>query len=82
MSAEDPASLPARYDATTGGDGYAAFSRLALRLPGAGLAGNAPEVRIENGPCVEPQGDRRRALAIAGERAAHRHGTTAVIGHN
>jgi type IV pilus assembly protein PilV len=83
MAAEDPASLKAHYDATAGGDGYAAFSRLALRLPGAGLAGNAPEVRIEDGPVPS---SRKVTVAVhwqlPGERAAHRHGTTAVIGRN
>jgi hypothetical protein len=83
MWAEDPAALAARYDATMGGDGYVAFSRLALRLPGAGIAGNAPDVRIEPGPVPS---SRKVTVAVhwqlPGEPAAHRHGTTAVIGHN
>lgn len=83
MWTDDPATLAARYDATAGGQGYVAFSSLALRLPGGNIAGNAPEVRIEPGP-----GPSSRRVTVAvhwqlpGETAAHRHGATAVIGHN
>jgi type IV pilus assembly protein PilV len=83
MWAEDPATLAARYDASADGEGYVAFSRLARRLPGADMTGNAPEVRIESGPVLS---SRKVTVAVhwqlPGETAAHRHGTTAVIGHN
>jgi|OpeIllAssembly_1097287.scaffolds.fasta_scaffold329682_2 type IV pilus assembly protein PilV len=83
MAAEDPAALAARYDARAGGAGYAAFSRLALRLPGADDPGNAPEVRVEPGPTP---GSRQVTVVVhwqlPGEPAAHRHGTTVVIGGN
>ena len=83
MRAEDPAALAARYDARTGGAGYTAFSRLALRLPGADNPGNAPELRVEQGPAP---GSRRVTVGVhwqlPGEPVAHRHGATVVIGGN
>lgn len=83
MLAEDPATLAPRYDMQAGGSGYAAFSRLALRLPGADVTGNAPELRVEPGPVPS---SRRVTVALRwqlpGEAAAHRYGATAVIGTN
>jgi type IV pilus assembly protein PilV len=83
MSAEDPATLAERYGAQAGGEGYAAFVRQVLRLPGAGLAGNAPDVRVEPGPAPAS----RRVTVVVhwqlpGEPAAHHYATTAVIGAN
>ncbi len=83
MRAEDPASLAARYDMQAGGSGYAAFSRLALRLPGADVPDNAPEIRVEPGPAPS---SRRVTVAVRwqlpGEPTAHRYGATAVVGSN
>jgi len=83
MWAEDPAVLAARYDTRAGGEGYAAFSRLAMRLPGAEIAGNAPEVHVEPGPTPS---SRKVTVAVhwqwPGESTAHRYGTTAVISYN
>lgn len=83
MGADDPATLKARYDARAGGEGYAAFSRLARRLPGAELPGNAPDLRVEPGPVPS---SRKVTVAVhwqlPGEPLAHRHGTTVVIGNN
>jgi len=83
MWAEDPATLAARYGTQAGGEGYAAFSRQVLRLPGAGLAGNTPDVRVEPGPTPS---SRKVTVAVhwqlPGETAAHRYGTAAVIGAN
>jgi type IV pilus assembly protein PilV len=81
MSAEDPATLAGRYDAQAGGEGYAAFSRQVLRLPGADRPGNAPEVRVEPGPAPA---SRKVSVAVRwqlpGEPAAHRYGAVAVFG--
>ena len=83
MLAEDPASLALRYDMRAGGSGYAAFSRLALRLPGADVPGNAPELRVEPGPVPS---SRRVTVALRwqlpGEAEAHRYGAATVIGTN
>ena len=83
MWADNPATLAARYDAQTGGDGYTAFARLALRLPGAQIAGNAPEVRVESGPTAT---SRRVNVAVhwqmPGEPLAHHYRALAVIGQN
>ena len=83
MATEDPTALAARYDSALGGDGYLEFARAAQRLPGAGRAGNAPEVRVDAGPAPS---SRKVTVAVhwqlPGEPVAHRHGTAAVIGRN
>ena len=83
MWADDPAALAVRYHAQNGGDGYAAFSRLALRLPGAEIPGNAPEVRVANGPSA---GSRSVTVTVRwqlpGEPLAHHYGVSGVIGRN
>ena len=82
MWADDPATLDSRY-AAAGGAGYAAFARLARRLPGADVPGNAAEIRLEPGPVP---GSRRVIVVLhwqlPGDAAAHRHGLTAVVGRN
>ncbi len=83
MWTEDPALLAERYDDRAGGAGYAAFSRLTHRLPGAELPGNAPEVRVEPGPLPA---SRKVTIKVQwqlpGEPAAHRYGVTAVVSRN
>ena len=83
MSAADPATLVARYSGPGTGPGYDAFARMALRLPGSALPGNAPEVRVEAGPSAA---SRRVSIALhwqmPGERSAHHYTTSAVIGGN
>ena len=81
MWSEDPASLEARYAA--GGDGYAAFARLARRLPGSEHAGNAPTIRVTAGP----SGRSRIVTATVrwqrpDSRGAHRFAATTVVGVN
>jgi type IV pilus assembly protein PilV len=82
MWGEDPAGIAARY-AQPDGTGYAAFARLARRLPGAHIAGNAAEIRVEPGPGA---GSRQVTVVLhwqlPGEAAPHRHSLTAVVGHN
>jgi type IV pilus assembly protein PilV len=82
MWAEDPSGLASRYDRERG-DGYAAFARLARRLPGADLAGNAPDVRVASGPSAA---SRTVSVIVHWERpgaaARHRYAATAVIGRN
>jgi type IV pilus assembly protein PilV len=81
MGAENPAALAGRYGAGTGGDGYAAFERAARRMPGAEIAGNAPEIAVLAGPTPES-----RTVTVTlrwqlpGERVAHRFQATAVVG--
>ena len=81
MEAEDPATLAARYAGEAGGEGYAAFSRLARRLPGADRPANAPQLGVAPGPTA---GSRRVTVAVhwqlPGETTAHRHGATVVVG--
>lgn len=81
MAAENPATLATRYDGETGGEGYAAFSGLARRLPGADLPANAPQVGVAPGPTP---GSRRVTVAVhwqlPGETTAHRHAATVVVG--
>ena len=81
MAAENPATLAARYDGEAGGEGYAAFSRLARRLPGADRPANAPQLGVTPGPTP---GSRRVTVAVhwqlPGETTAHRHGATVVVG--
>jgi len=83
MRAEDPGTLAARYDPRASGDGYAAFARLASRLPGADQPDNVPEVRVEPGPTPS---SRKVTVAVRwqlpGEAIAHRYATTAVVGAN
>ena len=81
MWAEDPATLEARYAA--GGDGYAAFVRLARRLPGSEHPDNAPTIRVTAGP----SGRSRTVTATVNwqrpdSRGAHRFAATAVVGAN
>jgi type IV pilus assembly protein PilV len=83
MWAEDPATLAEHYDQERGGDGYVRFARLARRLPGTDLAGNAPDVRVTGGPSAAS-----RAVSVAvhwqmpGDPIGHRYAITAVIGRN
>jgi type IV pilus assembly protein PilV len=83
MWAEDPATLATRYDRDRGGDGYAAFARLARRLPGTDIAGNEPDVRVASGPSAAS-----RSVSVTvhwqrpGTALRHRYAATAVIGHN
>jgi type IV pilus assembly protein PilV len=83
MAAEDPALLAERYDSERGGAGHAAFARLAQRLPGASVAGNAPSVRVTSGPSLAS-----RSVTVTlrwqmpGTAIAHRYAATGVIGRN
>ena len=83
MRAEDPATLATRYDREGGGDGYAAFARLARRLPGADLDGNAPDVRVASGPSAA---SRTVSVTVHWQRpgtpSRHRYAATAVIARN
>jgi type IV pilus assembly protein PilV len=81
MWTEDPATLDARY--AGGGDGYAAFARLARQLPGGERDENAPTVRVDAGPSASS----RTVTATvrwqsAGNATAHRFAASAVIGSN
>jgi len=81
MRAEDAATLTQRYDRQ--GDGYAAFARLARRLPGTDLEGNAPDVRIAGGPSAAS-----RTVSVTvhwqrpGTSSRHRYAATAVLARN
>ena len=81
MGAENPAALAGRYGAGSAGGGYAAFERDAQRLPGAGFAGNAPDIAVRAGPTPAS-----RTVTVTlrwqlpGERVAHRFQATTVVG--
>jgi len=81
MGAENPAALAGRYGDGNAGSGYAAFERAARRMPGGGLAGNAPEIAVLAGPTPAS-----RTVTVTlrwqlpGERVAHRFQATAVVG--
>ena len=83
MWADDPRTLVERYDSGRGGDGYRDFAALALRLPGAARASNAPDVQIGRGPSIASQ-----AVSVTvrwqlpGETQSHRYSSSAVIGRN
>ena len=71
MSVEDPATLPARYDSVTEGDGYRALLARALRLPGVSTSSNRP------GLAIVDDADRRRVLVtlfwqMPGDTRVHR----------
>ncbi len=80
MWTANPDTLAARYDKDAGGEAYAKLAELAQKLPGADIAGNAPEVSIGPGPAP-----RSRKVSVTlhwqlpGERVAHRYRTSAVI---
>ena len=80
MRAEDPATLATRYNREGGGAAYATFARLARRLPGADLEGNAPDVRIASGPSAAS-----RTVSVTlhwqrpGAPSRHRYEASAVI---
>ena len=81
MRAEGPAGLDARYGA--GGEGAAAFARLARALPGGERADNAPSIRVAPGPSA---GSRTVTTTVRWQRpdsrGAHRFVASAVIGTN
>jgi type IV pilus assembly protein PilV len=83
MWAEDPRTLADRYDSTRGGDGYRQFVALALRLPGASLAGNAPGVQVTPGPSAGSQSvNVTLRWQIPGEPQSRRYSSATVIGRN
>jgi len=80
MWASDAATLASRYSGA-GGEGYAAFARLARRLPGAELPGNAPIVSVDAGPSAA---SRRVKVTLRwqmpAESVARRYDAIAIIG--
>jgi type IV pilus assembly protein PilV len=83
MWADDPGSLAERYDSGRNGPGFREFSALALRLPGAAMLGNAPEVRVVAGSSASS-----RSVTVTlhwqmpGDAEAHRYTASATIGRN
>jgi type IV pilus assembly protein PilV len=79
ISAEDPGTLAARYDASASGPGYAELLAAAMRLPGVDAASNAPSVAFDD---VAPA-NRRVAVIVRwqppAERAAHRVSVATVL---
>ena len=80
MWASDAATLASRYSGA-GGEGYAAFARLARRLPGTELPGNAPIVSVDAGPSAA---SRRVKVTLRwqmpAESVARRYDAIAIIG--
>ena len=81
MGTTDVASLAARFDASSGGAGYATLLDRAKRLPGVSATQNAPDVSIAPGPTSD---SREISLVVywatPGDPRIHRFGTTAVVG--
>jgi type IV pilus assembly protein PilV len=83
MWADDPGSLAERYASAPGGPGFREFSTLALRLPGAAMQGNGPEVRVVAGPSASS-----RTVTVTlhwqmpGDAQSHRYAASATIGRN
>jgi type IV pilus assembly protein PilV len=81
MGATDVATLAARFDARSGGVGYAALLDRAKKLPGVTDRQNPPEVLVGPGPSSDS-----REISIVvywaapGDPRIHRYGTTAVVG--
>jgi type IV pilus assembly protein PilV len=83
MWADDPRTLADRYDSRRDGEGYRQFAVLALRLPGASLAGNAPAVEVGVGPSAASQTVSVTVRwQLPGETLPHRYSVSAVIGRN
>jgi type IV pilus assembly protein PilV len=78
MWTEDPAALPARYDAAASGPGYRALLAAAMRLPGVSGVGNAPVVTID-----DASGRSRVSVTVywqaPSEAGAHRASVNAVL---
>jgi type IV pilus assembly protein PilV len=81
MGATDVATLAARFDARSGGAGYAALLDRAKKLPGVSAAQNSPAVLVGPGP----SSDSREITVVVywaapGDPRTHRYGATAVVG--
>jgi type IV pilus assembly protein PilV len=81
MGATDVATLAARFDARSGGPGYAALLDRAKNLPGVSATQNSPDVLVGPGPSSNS-----REISIVvywaapGDPRIHRYATTAVVG--
>ncbi len=83
MWADDPGPLAARYDSAGGGAGFREFAALALRLPGATMPGNAPEVRVAPGPSTSSKSVTVTLhWQMPGDTQTHRYAAAATIGRN
>jgi type IV pilus assembly protein PilV len=83
MATADAATLAARYSSSGAGEGYAAFVRLARRLPGADRSGNEPVVNVSAGPS---NASRRVAITLywqlPDDVTRRRHDIAAVVGRD
>lgn len=82
-TASDATYLDTTYSDAGGGTGYKAFYEMVQRLPGAGLSGNAPTVKVEAGPSATSTLVTVTVFwQLPGEAAPHNYSTTAIIGRN
>jgi type IV pilus assembly protein PilV len=88
MWADDLIQLEARYDKDMNGAGYQAFKAQVDALPGATIAGNEPDVQVNN-PADPAPPSRDSAMIhvtvywqLPGESTRHQYSTIGVVGKN
>jgi Tfp pilus assembly protein PilV len=81
MTAESPATLTDRYDASAGAPGFVALATAARRLPGVTAVTNLPSVAVAPGPSA---GTRSVSVTVRwqapNDSTVHRASMTTVVG--